>query len=296
MTETILDIADAPVALSVRYDQLVIQPENGEPATRPLEEMAALVLAHPRSTVSQAALAGLAKAGAAFVVCGDNYLPAGMLLPLDANSVQTERISLQACLPIPRRKQLWRQVVQAKIRAQARLLVRLRGHDAGLPAVAAKVRSGDTLNAEAQAARRYWDALFDSEAFRRRREEDDQNRFLNYGYAVLRAIVARAVCAAGLHPSIGLHHCNRYNAFCLADDLMEPFRPIADHAAVALWQEAGPDAPLDRPAKQRILSSLYQRFDFEGEQRTLFDILSRVAASLVAVIYGRETKLRIPEI
>ena len=135
-------------------------------------------------------------------------------------------------------KRLWRQIVRAKIKAQAALLVELRGTDFGLGALVLRVRSGDPSNVEARAARRYWPHVFADLDFRRHRENEDQNILLNYGYAVLRAIIARAICAAGLHPSLGIHHHNRYNAFCLADDLMEPFRPAVDHAVAEYMAHA----------------------------------------------------------
>jgi hypothetical protein len=173
-----------------------------------------------------------------FIVSNEKHLPAAMLLPLSTHSTQTERFARQAAVSLPTRKRAWQQIVQAKLRAQARLLEETTGADQGLHVMAGRVRSGDPDNLEAQAARVYWPALFgkeaSGEAFRRDPEGEGINVHLNYGYAVLRAIVARALCASGLHPSLGVHHHNRYDTFCLADDLMEPFRPLVDRVVAGL--------------------------------------------------------------
>jgi len=296
MTEHVVDISEGPASLHVRNELLVIQPEGADEATVPLAEIAAVVVAHPRVTLTQSVLSGLADAGAILVSCDTRFLPAAMLLPLQAHFIQTERIALQTRATLPTCKRLWQQLVRAKITAQGRLLKRLHGDDFALLDLARRVRSGDPKNLEAQASRRYWPVLFANKAFRRDPDREDQNRLLNYGYAVLRATVARALCGAGLHPSIGLHHHNRYNPFCLADDLMEPFRPVVD-GAVAEWiRENGPDAPLDRDAKQALVAAVTGRFEVDGESRSLFDVLARVAGSLVAVLAGERRKLLLPEV
>ena len=296
MTDRIIDIADAPAWLHSRNRLLVIEDEDGNEATVPYADLAALVVSHPRVTYSQSVLAELAAAGAAFVACDASRMPVAMLLPLVGQSVQAERFAQQAAASLPTCKRLWKQIVRAKIRAQARTLTDLRGDDQGLSNLVSRVRSGDPTNIEAQAGRRYWRALFDDNAFRRLRDAPDENRFLNYGYAVLRALVARAICAAGLHPGLGIHHHNRYDPFPLADDLMEPFRPIVDRAVVALCDARGADADLDRDAKAHLIGALTDRLGLGGEQRTLFDILGRLAVSLVRVFGGEARELVLPEI
>jgi CRISPR-associated protein Cas1 len=253
------------------------------------------VISHPQVSITQAALAGLAQAGGIAIVCDERHMPAAMLLPLEAHFVQGERFERQAQAPLPTRKRLWQSLVRAKIRAQARLVTGMRGDDGGLAALALRVRSGDPANVEAEASRRYWPLLF-GPGFRRNRDGQDHNRLLNYGYAVLRAIVARAVCAAGLHPSLGLHHHNRYDAFRLADDLMEPYRPVVDGAVVRYCHRHGPLAPLDKQAKAALVGALMGRFTVEDESRTLFDIAARTAASLTAVYAGRRKTLVLPEL
>ncbi len=296
MIEHVIDISEGPARLCVRNDLLLIERDGAEPATVPLAEISALVVSHPRVSFTQSVVSRLADAGGILVTCNERFLPAAMLLPLESHFTQTERFRLQVEAPLPTRKRLWQQIVRAKIAAQARLLRNLHGDDCGLAALVPRVRSGDATNVEAHASRHYWPLVFADAEFRRNPDGEGRNVLLNYGYAVLRAIVARAICAAGLHPSIGLHHKNRYNPFCLADDLMEPFRPVVD-GAVARWsREFGPDAPLERNTKLALIEGLTGRFTVAGESRTLFDVLSRTVSSLVAVYAGQEKKLFLPEL
>ena len=294
MTDRILDVSEAPAKLSVRDEQLVIEPARAEPATVPLSDIAVVVASHPQVRYSQAVLAGLAEHGGSFVVCDRRCLPVAMVLPLEGHYVQAERFARQAVLPLPAKKRLWRQIVQAKIAAQAATLEALHGDDYGLRALVTRVRSGDPANVEARASQRYWPRLFGEASFRRNRDAEDQNRDLNYGYAVLRASVARAVAACGLHPSLGLHHSNRYNAFALADDLMEPFRPLVDRGVAASISEWGMRGSFDKAAKAEVLDAILRRFEHEGESRTLFDWLSRTASSLAAVCMGARRDLFLP--
>ncbi len=295
MTDRILDVSQKPAKLSVRGGLLVLHQDGQDAARLPVGEVGVLVVSHPQVTYTQSVLAALVEAGGAFVICDRRHLPVGMLLPLDANYVQTERFALQARASRPTHKRLWQQIVRAKVAAQASLLKALYDDDRGIAALAARVRSGDPANVEAQASRRYWPALFEDPDFRRDPDRPDQNRLLNYGYAVLRAVVARAACAAGLHPSLGIHHHNRYNSFCLADDLMEPLRPVVDRVVVQRVRDAGPKAPLDPDAKRALIEPLLGSVVIEGRERSLFDTAARVAASLVAVLHGNRKTLVMPE-
>lgn len=295
MTDRIIDISRESARLNIRVGRLLIRLEEEEHAVA-LSDIAALVLANPRITCSQSVLAKLAEAGAPIVACDERSMPVGMMLPLNAHHVQTERFAQQSNASMPTRKRLWKQIVRAKVKAQGRLLQRLRGFDAGLFNLAARVRSGDPQNIEAQASRRYWPLLFDDPDFRRRRDAPDQNRMLNYGYAILRATVARALCAAGLHPSLGLHHKNRYDTFSLADDIMEPFRPLVDEAVVECVREYGADSELNPDLKRSIIEGVTGRYELNGESRVLFDILGRTAFSLAAVYAGEANELSLPEI
>jgi len=294
MTDRIIDFSQGSAYLRVRNDQLIIERKDEPQVSTPLCEVAALVLAHPQATCSQPVLARLMALGGTLVVCDSASLPVGMMLPLQGNSVQTERLAAQSGAPLPLKKQLWKQIIQTKIRNQGGLLRQLRGDDHGLSKIARTVQSGDPSNREAVASRRYWSALFDDPDFHRRFDSPDANRLLNYGYAVLRAVVGRAICAAGLHPSIGLHHHNRYNAFCLADDLMEPYRPLVDAAVVDHVGCHGRDAPLDRGGKEALISAIIRRYRADGEMRTLFDLCARTAASLAKAYQKQSSRLEYP--
>lgn len=295
MHNRILDLSEEPAHLCVRHSNLILKRPDRPEVAIPLSDVAVLVASHPQITCTQAVLSGLAAAGAAFVTCDAARLPVGMMLPLQGHFIQTERIARQIGARRPLCKRLWQQVVRAKIHAQAAALEIETGADAGLAALARQVRSGDPANVEARAARRYWLMLFGEDSFRRDRHAPDVNRILNYGYAVLRAITGRAVCASGLHPSIGIHHHNRYSQFTLADDLMEPFRVVVDRAAVSIARTWGFDAPLDKTSKAELIGALTARYRFDGEERMLFDILARLGSSLVQVLNGERRELVLPQ-
>jgi CRISPR-associated protein Cas1 len=292
----ILEFSATPAFVRLHLGQAVVESEGQAPVTVPLEDVAVIVVSHPHAVFTNAVYAELLKLGGAVVICDRAHSPAGMLLPLVGHTTQQERFEAQAAAPLPLKKRLWRRIVQAKVERQASLLKEASGHDAGLGEMARGVRSGDAGNVEARAAQRYWPRLFGDPAFRRRREGCGPNALLNYGYAVLRAAVGRALCASGLHPSLGLHHGNRYDAFCLADDLMEPFRPIVDGIVVDVVRERGMQVPMDRDSKTEVLSVLSGRFQVNGESRTLFDWLSGTSASLARIYEGSSEKLELPEL
>jgi CRISP-associated protein Cas1 len=299
MIDRIIEIAN-PARLSVRDSQLVIDRTQTDqlslPFTTPISEIAVLLLAHPQVILSQAVLSRIAEAGGSVVTIDGKFLPASMLLPVQAHFLQTERFAKQMQISFPTQKRLWKEIVSAKIRAQGELLKELRGRDGGLIAMAARVRSNDVGNLEAQAARRYWAQIFDDPKFRRGSEEPNQNRHLDYGYTVLRAAVARALCAAGLHPSIGLRHKNRYDAFCLAADVMEPFRPLVDRRVSQWIVDHDPAEPLTPATKSWLIDVTTSRYVFEREERSLFDILLRTANSLAKCATGESHEIAIPSL
>ncbi len=295
MSDRILDFSEEAAHLSVRHSNLLIRRSEKPDVTLPLHEVGVLITSHPAISCTAALLAGLSGAGAAIVVCDDKRLPVGMMLPLQGNSLQTERIGQQVAAKLPLRKRLWQQMVRCKIESQAAALRLETGADAGLALMARRVRSGDPDNVEAQAARRYWGSLFSDPDFRRDAGLEGTNAVLNYGYTVLRAMTARAVCGAGLYPSMGLHHHNRYSQFVLADDLMEPFRPIVDRAAIQVLGAWGPDPAVTRECKAMLFESLNGRYRMHGEDRTLFDILVRVATSLSDAFAGKTDRLDLPK-
>lgn len=296
MSDRVLDISEQPARLNINNSLLVLQMEGRDTVTIPLAEIAVLIASHPQISFTHAVLSGLAEAGAVFVACDSKRRPVSMMLPLITHSLQSERFAVQADLPLPAKKQIWRQIVRTKLLAQGKLLTERKEHDHGLAMLASRVRSGDPENIEAQAARRYWSALFGEYDFRRHAEDDGINACLNYGYAVLRGIVSRALCGAGLHPCLGIHHHNRYNPFGLADDLMEPFRPVVDRVVCQLCEKHGKDLQLDKETRQVLLAALLGRFVAEKESRTLFDWITLSSESLAGVILGEREKLEIPEL
>ena len=278
-----IEIAQQPAKLSLRNGCLIVareaEPGVPEETSVPVGEVACVVLAHAQVYLTQPAMAALMAAGCPVLVCDGAMMPAGMMMPLTGNTLQSQRMQAQAAAPLPVRKRLWQGIVRWKVRAQASVLRTVHGNDQGLTDLAARVRSGDPTNVEAQAAARYWPALFGGD-FRRRFDAPDQNRLLNYGYAVLRASVARATCGAGLHPTVGLHHRHRENPFCLADDLMEPYRPLVDGEVAEITGTWGPDAPLNTDAKRRLIGLMETRIGDGGELRPVSDHIARTAFSL----------------
>lgn len=294
MNNRILDFSTQGVFLSVKHEQLVIKPAEGEPHTVPLEDVAVVVASHPAITYTHAVLSELMRHKGAFVACDERRLPAGIMVPLEGHHLQQERLEYQLAASQPIRKRAWQQVVQAKISNQAAVLERLHGTGRALSALVAKVQSGDPENIEGLAARRYWAALFPEERFLRGRDQGGANDLLNYGYGVLRAIVARAIVGAGLHPSIGIHHHNRYDAFCLADDLMEPFRPVVDEAVAVHLRAEEADLTICPDTKRMLLSALGGSVKVGDESHSIFAAAGFLCASLAMVFQGRRKKLTLP--
>jgi len=284
-----LEIARDPARLQLRHGCLIVQRDGLPDVSVAVFELSAVVLAHPQCTITQPAMNALMEAGVPLLVCDGSCLPSGMMLPLRAHALQTQRMIAQASAKRPVKKRLWQQIVKAKIKAQAAALVGLHQDDGNLPLLAAQVKSGDPMNVEARAAARYWPLLFRDPEFRRRFEAPDQNRLLNYGYAILRAAVGRAICAAGLHPSIGLHHRHRENPFCLADDLVEPYRPLVDAEVAKMAGEWGRDCPLDARSKARLIELLDLRLQVargEAEMRSTSECIGKTAFSLAEALGG----------
>ena len=263
-------------------------------ASVPCEDVGLVIVDHPQTTYSHAALARLLEFGAAVVICDRRHLPTGLLLPMGNHTEGVSRLQEQVAASRPLLKRLWKQVVQAKVRNQAANLETDSPVRRRLLALAAEVKSGDPANVEAQAAKIYWaEWLGSGSGFRRDQDGDGVNAQLNYGYAVVRAAVGRALVAAGLHPALGIHHCNRANAFCLADDMLEPFRPFVDRAVREL-SEAGQDA-LNPETKRKLLGLLTATVRVDGQTGPLMVALHRTTASLVGCYQGREKRLIFPQ-
>lgn len=247
--DQIIDIATDGRHLSRDRGFLRVSENGTEIGRTPLDQIAGVIVHAHGTTWSTSLLAELAERGAPVVLCGSNHAPRSVLMPLEGHYAQGGRIRAQWQARQPLIKQAWKQVVVAKVSMQAAALAAKGEAAAPLNMMMRKITSGDSTNIEAQAARYYWPRMMGDD-FRRDTDAPDVNALLNYGYTVLRAATARAIVAAGLHPSIGLHHSNRCNAFALADDLMEPFRPLVDCAALHLAADKGPQ--VDTPAKQAL--------------------------------------------
>lgn len=288
--DRILDFSIGQAHLALRHEQLVIRRDGHPDVTTPIAEAAVVVLASRMVTCTLPALDALMRHGAAVIVCDESMHPSGMMLPLTGHAQQTRRMIAQARANVPVRKRLWQEIVSAKVRAQGTVLRVVRGDDGGLHAMSLRVKSGDPENVESQAAQRYWPLLFNDAGFVRRRDAADQNRLLNYGYAVLRAAVGRAIVASGLHPSLGVHHHGRENPYCLADDLMEPYRPLVDAEVVEIAGEWGGDIALGGKVKERLVGVLHGRLPHPlgrgAEHRTVFEWIARSAASLARILCG----------
>ena len=282
--------------LSVAHRQLVVERPDLPKTTLPIEDLGVVIVDDVRATYTQSVFLELMEAGATVMVTGRDHLPAGMMLPLDAHHVQTERHRAQIETSLPVRKRAWQVIVRAKILQQAAVLTHFTGKHGGLRPMARRVRSGDPENLEAQAAQRYWPRLFGKD-FRRERGADGVNALLNYGYAVIRAAVARAVVAAGLIPTLGVHHRHRANPFCLADDLLEPYRPYVDWRVRQLASEDGECVPdlAERATRAELLSLFNETIQVGGRREPLLLGLHTSAASLCRALTGGDRSLSLPE-
>jgi CRISPR-associated protein Cas1 len=253
--ERIVDISTDGLHLAAHRGFLTVSASGEERGRIALDDVGALIVHAHGTTWSNALIVRLSERAVPVVMCGANHAPVACVWPLEGHHAQAARMRAQIVAPRPLAKQAWRQIVVGKIRMQGEVLAFTGREGGAFEMLARKVRSGDPGNVEAQAARRYWKALF-GPGFSRDREAEGVNALLNYGYAVLRAIVSRAVCASGLHPTLGVFHSNRANAFALADDLMEPFRPIVDLLAMRLTESGCLEVSADAKAELAKLSAV----------------------------------------
>lgn len=274
--------------LSFSNKQLLISTGDNK-VVRAIEDIAVVVLEHPEITVTQHAIQGLMENNVAVIFCGSDHMPKGLLMPLEGHQLQSERFRHQVTAGEALKKNLWMQTVKTKVENQHKML-ETAGSSVNLLTLAAKVRSGDPDNIEGMAARRYWEALFGAE-FRRERFGDTPNPFLNYGYAVLRASVTRALVGSGLLPTLGIFHRNRYNAFCLADDIMEPYRPWVDREVFIMQQEGLTEGQLEKESKLRLVNILQADVQIGKKSRPMSIALSETTASLAACFTGEKRKI-----
>ena len=263
----------------------------------PIEDIGILVLDHKQITITQGLIGALLDNNVAVITCNETRHPSGLFLPLAGHTLQSERFKTQIDASVPLKKQLWQQIVSIKIINQATLLRRI-----GIPVDnmlhwSNSVRSGDPDNFEGRAAAYYWKNFFPEElSFTRDRNGEPPNNLLNYGYAILRAVVARGLVSSGLLPTLGIHHRNKYNAYCLADDIMEPFRPYVDDIVRQIVMSGADYTELDKTLKQHLLGIPALDITIEGEKSPLMVGLQRTTSSLVKCFEGDSRKLLYPEL
>lgn len=285
-----------PVYLSTKNKQLVATypDEQTETKTAAIEDIGVVVLEHQQITITNGLLEKLVQNNVAIINCDQQHLPIGLLMPLCGHSEQTERYKHQINASQPLKKNLWQQTVSAKIANQAGLL-----NEKGIPARkmelwAKEVTSGDALNHESRAAVYYWSKLFGDESFSRGQKGASPNHLLNYGYAILRAITARALVSTGLLPTLGIFHRNKYNAYCLADDIMEPYRPYVDLIVSHIVETEDHFDELTVEIKKQLLSIATIDVKLDGKNSPLMVALSRTTNSLYECFEGSSRKILYP--
>lgn len=251
MIKRIIDISDAAY-VRLKHQQLVIEKQSEIVGQVPIEDLGVLILQHPAIVLTQQLIVACQKNKVVIVFCDEKHLPYSLILPIgEGHTLHNKILKQQMAISEPTRKRLWQKIVQHKIKEQEQTLVMLNKESTRLSFLSTQVKTGDSGNCEAIAAQAYWKLLF-GKAFKRDADLDGVNSLLNYGYAIIRAAVARSVCGAGLHPTIGLFHTNQYNALCLADDLMEPFRPWVDYVVYQM-ASTNSEVTINQQSKQALL-------------------------------------------
>lgn len=278
-----------PAYLKTKVDQLIIEKqEDGELKSVPIEDIGLLILDHQQITITSGVIAKMLEKNVAIVTCDASHHPTGLMLNLDGHTLQSRQFAAQLDASLPMKKQLWQQTVTAKIYNQATLLKQLNKENKYLINLAKDVKSGDSENHEAKAASYYWKNLFPpSIGFRRDRYGMPPNNMLNYGYAILRAVVARCLVGSGLLPTSGIFHRNQYNAYCLADDIMEPYRPFVDKLVCALTDPLEPTFDLTPELKKSLLTISAMDVFIDGQKSPLMIAVQRTTASLAKCFEGK---------
>lgn len=303
-----------PAYLSLRMGQIVIKfpevernpdlPERMKQeteVTKPIEDIGIVILDNKRITITQGLLEALLENNCAVITCDSHSMPVGLMLPLYGNSTQNERFREQLEASLPLRKQLWQQTIKAKIENQAAVLASYsKVSTKAMERWANDVRSGDPENIEGRAAAYYWKNVFSEfkqlAGFTRDRNGIPPNNLLNYGYAILRAIVARGLVSSGMLPTLGIHHHNRYNAYCLADDIMEPYRPYVDQLVLSIVSECEPDdMELTKEVKFKLLGIPTIEVTVNGKRSPLMVAVTQTTASLYKCFSGELRKIAYPE-
>ena len=280
----------------VRNDTLPESFKRNSEVTKPIEDIGVVVLDHKQITITSGVLEALLENNCAIITCDSRSMPVGLMLPLCGNTTQNERFRDQLDASLPLVKQLWQQTIKAKIENQAAVLQECSGAETRCMKVwADDVKSGDSNNLEARAAAYYWKNLFPIKDFTRDREGIPPNNLLNYGYAVLRAIVARGLVVSGLLPTLGIHHHNRYNAYCLADDIMEPYRPYVDRLVYNMINQGVDYTELTKELKAQLLIIPTLETNIAGKRSPLMVAVGQTTASLYKCFSGELRKIFYPK-
>jgi len=291
MIKQIIDISQAAY-IRMQHQQLIIEQKGSEQAAIPIEDIGVLILQHPAIVLTQAALIGCQKNNVAIIFCDDTYVPYSIVLPLcRGHTLHSKILRQQLKVSRPTQKRVWQSVVQQKILQQLQTIRCLGGDSKKLQRLAQQVKSGDSNNHEAQAAQHYWKILM-GDNFIRDRSKMDANVLLNYGYAIIRAMIARAIVAGGLHPALGVHHHNQYNALCLADDLMEPFRPWVDFVVVK--QQPFDGAGIAKEQKRPLLQLLSQQVSYSDQSMPLMVACHYLMADVKKALFEKGQKIHYP--
>jgi CRISP-associated protein Cas1 len=286
-----------PAYLNTRFEQVVITyPESKDkPITLPIEDIGVLVLENPQLTITNTLIAKLLANNVCIIHCDARHMPAGLLMPIEGHSEQSERYRFQIDASLPLKKNLWQQTITAKIYNQAKVLEETGTEIPKLLYWSRNVQSGDPQNYEAQAAALYWPKVFGLSAFLRHQDGMPPNNLLNYTYAILRAITARALVGSGLLPTLGIFHKNKYNAFCLADDIMEPYRPFADALVRDVVNGEEDYFELNKNIKQQLLKLPVMDVEIDGKKSPLMIAMSRTTHSLAECFAGNSRKILYPK-
>ncbi|MEN9599290.1 MAG: hypothetical protein RL596_1609 [Bacteroidota bacterium] len=290
-----------PAYLKTSNEQLVFEdPQSGETKQVPIEDIGVVIADNQQLTFTQALLDKLLANNVAFITCNTTHHPVGLMLNLDGNSLQSQKFQAQTEATAPLKKQLWQQTVSAKISNQAAILKWQKISINNLLNWAKEVKSGDIENHEAMAAAYYWKHIFTHTAvgnhFKREREGLPPNNLLNYGYAILRALVARSLVASGLMPTLGIFHRNQYNAYCLADDIMEPYRPFVDKVVWELVRANGLYLEMGPTMKKALLNIPAMDVRIKDEKSPLMVAVQKTTASLAKCFEGKIRKIDYPEL
>ncbi len=284
-----------PAYLSIKLDQLLIKkPNEDETISIPIEDIGMVLLDHAQITLTHDVIRRLQNNKAAIISCNSSHIPQGLMLPLEGNYTQTLVQKNQIAASEALKKNLWKQTIVAKIRNQKLLLLSLGKSWKQLEILQNRVKSGDAGNDEAQAARIYWSKMF--EDFTRDRYGDPPNHWLNYGYIILRSMMARALVSSGLLPTLGVFHKNKYNAFGLADDIMEPFRPFVDKLVYEIYMEEGENHIISKTSKQKLLSLATMDAQFSKQKRPLMVGMAMTTQSLSQCFAGTRRNIIYPSL